>query len=209
VKFENGFTTQAAADEVFEALMDVRGVASCLPGATVGDETEDGGLEATVAVKVGPIRMTYAGTMHVTDRDDAARTASMNIKAREQRGQGNAEANVGLAVAGIDGGSQATITTDLMVTGRVAQMGAGIMQEVANAMVAQFAECLQAKLAPAAPTAAAAAGNGAAQPADVSQAAPAPPPPPPQPATAEAVKPLGLVLRAIWARIRRAFGAGR
>jgi carbon monoxide dehydrogenase subunit G len=207
VKFENGFTTQAPADEVFEALMDVRGVATCLPGATVGDETDDGGLEATVAVKVGPIRMTYAGTMHVTERDDAARTASMNIKAREQRGQGNAEANVGLAVTGIDGGSQATITTDLMVTGRVAQMGAGIMQEVANAMVAQFAECLQSKLAPAPPAAPAAAANGAAQPQDVATAAP--PQAPAAPAQAEAVRPLGLVMKAVWARIKRAFGGGR
>ena len=206
MKFENAFTTGAPADEVFEALMDVRGVATCLPGATIGAETEDGGLEATVAVKVGPIRMTYAGTMHVTARDDDARTASMNIKAREQRGQGNAEATVGLAVAGIDGGSQATITTDLMVTGRVAQMGAGIMQEVANAMVAQFAECLQTKLAPAAPAAPAAAANGAARSEDV---ATAPAQAPPAPAQAEAVRPLGLVMKAIWARIRRAFGGGR
>jgi uncharacterized protein len=200
VKFENGFSTAAPADEVFAALMDVRGVAGCLPGATVGDETPDGGLEATVAVKVGPIRMTYAGAMHVTQRDDEARTASMNVKAREQRGQGNAEANVGLAVAAEDGGSRATITTDLMVTGRVAQMGAGIMQEVANAMVAQFADCLQARLA-AAPAADAEAAPAAA----AGSAGPTPPAPEPA-ATADAVRPVGLVLRAIWARIRHAFG---
>ena len=130
--------------------MDVRGVAGCLPGASIGGDTEDGGLEATVAVKVGPIRMSYGGTVHVIERDDAARTASMRVRAREQRGQGTAEATLGLAVvADGDGGSRATVTTDLMVTGRVAQMGAGIMQDVAGSMVNDFAACLSARMGPA------------------------------------------------------------
>ena len=203
MQFENAFTTAAPADRVFAALMDVRGVAGCLPGATVGEDTDDGGLQATVAVKVGPIRMTYAGTMHVTARDDGARTATMNVKAREQRGQGNAEAHVGLAVADADGGgSRATITTDLMVTGRVAQMGAGIMQDVANAMVGQFADCLQARLATPTDAAEEADGLGTAGLAG----ADVPPSPSAQPAATDAVRPLGLVVRAIFARIRRAFG---
>ena len=94
--------------------------------------------------------MCYGGTVHVIERDDAARTASMRVRAREQRGQGTAEATLGLAVvADGDGGSRATVTTDLMVTGRVAQMGAGIMQDVAGSMVNDFAACLSARLGPA------------------------------------------------------------
>jgi carbon monoxide dehydrogenase subunit G len=156
VQFSNEFTAPAPPDEVFAALMDVRGVAGCLPGASVGGDTEDGGLEATVAVKVGPIRMSYGGTVHVVEHDDAARTASMRVRAREQRGQGTAEATLGLAVAAEGaGGSRATVTTDLMVTGRVAQMGAGIMQDVASSMVDDFAACLSARMGerPAAPAA--------------------------------------------------------
>ena len=150
MQFSNEFAAPAAPDEVFATLMDVRGVAGCLPGASIGGDTEDGGLEATVAVKVGPIRMSYGGTVHVIERDDAARTASMRVRAREQRGQGTAEATLGLAVvADSDGGSRATVTTDLMVTGRVAQMGAGIMQDVAGSMVNDFAACLSARMGPA------------------------------------------------------------
>ena len=150
MQFSNEFAAPAAPDEVFATLMDVRGVAGCLPGASIGDDTEDGGLEATVAVKVGPIRMSYGGTVHVIERDDAARTASMRVRAREQRGQGTAEATLGLAVvADGNGGSRATVTTDLMVTGRVAQMGAGIMQDVAGSMVNDFAACLSARMGPA------------------------------------------------------------
>src|SRR6476659_2923366 len=175
MQFSNEFTTPAAPDEVFATLMDVRGVAGCLPGASIGGETDDGGLEATSAVKVGPIRMSYGGTVHVIERDDAARTASMRVRAREQRGQGTAEATLGLAVVeDRGGGSRATVTTDLMVTGRVAQMGAGVMQDVASSMVDDFAACLSARLGPApAPAAAPSA-------ADAPAAAEAPAPPPPQ-----------------------------
>lgn len=186
MQFSNEFTAPAAPDEVFATLMDVRGVAGCLPGASIGDDMEDGGLEATVAVKVGPIRMSYGGTVHVIERDDAARTASMRVRAREQRGQGTAEATLGLAVVEDGaGGSRATVTTDLMVTGRVAQMGAGIMQDVASSMVDDFAACLSARMTPAS---------------DIAPSSP----PPPQPASE--VKALPLFLKAIRARLARLFG---
>ena len=195
MQFSNEFTAPAAPEEVFAALMDVRGVAGCLPGASIGGDTEDGGLEATVAVKVGPIRMTYAGTVHVVSRDDAARTASMRVRAREQRGQGTAEATLGLAVADDGtGGSRATVTTDLMVTGRVAQMGAGIMQDVAGSMVDDFAACLSARMTPAATVAAPAA--------EVPLSAP-----PPSQAAGE-VKALPLLWKALRARLARLFGRG-
>lgn len=190
MQFSNEFTAPAAPDEVFATLMDVRGVAGCLPGASIGEETDDGGLAATVAVKVGPIRMTYGGTVHIVERDDAARTASMRVRAREQRGQGTAEATLGLAVAEDGGGgSRATVTTDLMVTGRVAQMGAGIMQDVASSMVDDFAACLSARMTPAA---ASAEPAGPAAP----QAAERP----------REVKALPLLWKALRARVARLFG---
>ncbi|MGH3074911.1 MAG: SRPBCC family protein [Gaiellales bacterium] len=194
MQFSNEFAAPAAPDEVFATLMDVRGVAGCLPGASIGGDTEDGGLEATVAVKVGPIRMSYGGTVHVIERDDAARTATMRVRAREQRGQGMAEATLGLAVAADDdGGSRATVTTDLMVTGRIAQMGAGIMQDVAGSMVNDFASCLSARMGPAPAPAAA-------------PEAPAATPPPPAPEVAGEVKALPLLWKALMARLGRLFG---
>jgi carbon monoxide dehydrogenase subunit G len=200
MKFSNEFTAPAAPDDVFTTLMDVRGVAGCLPGASIGGDTEDGGLEATVAVKVGPIRMSYGGTVHVIERDDAGRTASMRVRAREQRGQGTAEATLGLAVVEDgDGGSRATVTTDLMVTGRVAQMGAGIMQDVASSMVDDFAACLSSRLTPAAALA-------TAPPAPSAPAEAAPPPPQAPPQVASEVKALPLLWKALMARLRRLFG---
>ena len=171
MQFSNEFAAPAAPDEVFATLMDVRGVAGCLPGASIGGDTEDGGLEATVAVKVGPIRMSYGGTVHVIERDDAARTASMRVRARRAARPGDGRGHAGLAVvADGNGGSRATVTTDLMVTGRVAQMGAGIMQDVAGSMVNDFAACLSARLGPA-PAAAPAEPAAAPPPAPANQVA--------------------------------------
>jgi carbon monoxide dehydrogenase subunit G len=192
-------------------MLDVRGVATCMPGATIGEENEDGSLNATVAVRVGPIRMTYGGTVRVEDADQATHTAKMRVVAREQRGQGGAEANVTLSVADSEGGSHATMITDLSVTGRVAQMGAGVMQEVANSMVSQFADCLSSRLTPA-PAAAppaepppAPAEGAAAQPAVTTTPA-APPVTPTAPAQqAQELKALPLLFRALGARIKRIF----
>jgi uncharacterized protein len=206
VQFTNEFTAPASPDTVFDAMLDVRGVATCMPGATIGEQAEDGSLAATVAVRVGPIRMTYGGTVRVEDADHEAHTARLRVSAREQRGQGGAEAAVSLTIVAQDGGSKATMVTDLSVTGRVAQMGAGVMQEVANSMVVQFADCLAAKLAaepaPAPPPPAA---GGEAAPA-ATQAPPAPArAAPPQ---AQELRALPLLFRAIGARIARIFKRG-
>ncbi|MGN6378947.1 MAG: SRPBCC family protein [Gaiellales bacterium] len=205
MQFTNEFTAPAPADEVYAAMLDVRGVATCMPGATIGEENEDGSLAATVAVKVGPIRMTYGGTVKVEEADQASRTARLRVVAREQRGQGGAEANVTLTVADQNGGSHATMVTDLSVTGRVAQMGAGVMQEVANSMVGQFADCLSSRLAPA-PTPVTPSEPGEA---DEATAPPPPEPPGPPPPKArteqQELKALPLLFKALAARIRRIF----
>ena len=130
------------------------------------------------------------------ERDDAARTASMRVRAREQRGQGTAEATLGLAVvADGDGGSRATVTTDLMVTGRVAQMGAGIMQDVAGSMVDDFAACLSARM-------------GCRRRRRRRLRAPRPPPPPAAAQAASEVKALPLLWKALRARLARLFSRG-
>jgi carbon monoxide dehydrogenase subunit G len=188
-------------------MLDVRGVATCMPGATIGDENEDGSLNATVAVRVGPIRMTYGGTVRVEEADQATHTAKLRVVAREQRGQGGAEANVTLSVADSDGGSHATMVTDLSVTGRVAQMGAGVMQEVANSMVSQFADCLSSRLTPAPAAAEPAPPPVDAPAAPATTTAPAAPPvTPTAPAQqAQELKALPLLFKALGARIKRIF----
>jgi uncharacterized protein len=194
MRFENAFEAPARAGDVYEAMLDIRSVAGCLPGATVGDRNADGAYEATIAVKVGPIRLTYAGTVAIAERDDDALRATLVAEAREQRGQGTARATISMQVEAADPGSRTVLETDLVVTGRVAQMGQGIMQQVANTMIEQFAACLRDRLAPADVPAAMPAGGAAPAPAR------------PARANSQEIHALPLLFRAMWKRVRHPHG---
>lgn len=192
MQFENAFQVFADPDEVFRTMLDIPAVASCLPGATVGDRQEDGSYAASIAVKLGPVRMTYNGTVQVTESDPASRAATLLASGRELRGQGTARATIAMQVTAAADGSRVMMETAMQITGRVAQMGAGIMGEVADSMVNQFADCLQGTLAIESSVAAAVAESSGT--ADSRR--------PPAPVAAE-LRALPLLLRAIRARITR------
>jgi carbon monoxide dehydrogenase subunit G len=116
-----------------------------------------------VKVKVGPIQVTYAGTARFTDKDEATRRAVIEASAKEARGSGTATATI-TAQLQDDGGSatNVTVTTDLAITGKPAQFGRGVMEEVGNKLLGRFADCLADTL-----------GGGDAATASSSEAAPA------------------------------------
>jgi carbon monoxide dehydrogenase subunit G len=146
VLIENEFDVAAAPAEVYELMLDPERVATCLPGAEVTGKNDDGSYAATMTVKLGPVRMTYKGTVAIVESDPAARTASMLAKGSEARGQGTAQATLRMAVAEREGGSHVSVAADMLVTGRVAQMGRGVMQDVAKRMIAQMARTMEARL---------------------------------------------------------------
>src|SRR4029077_2635336 len=126
---------------------DVEKVAPCIPGAHILGRREDGSYDAEVKVKLGPVSMTYRGAVNVEEHDDAERTAKLRAKGNEARGQGTAQAVMSMAVApSDDGGSHVSVSTDLLVSGRVAQMGQGIMQDVAKRMIAEMSRNMEAML---------------------------------------------------------------
>jgi uncharacterized protein len=145
VRFENEFTLPSPPARAFELLLDVERVAPCFPGGRVGAAGDDGAYPAEVTVKLGAIRLVYRGSVRVAERDDAARRAVLAAKAREARGQGTAEAHVTMEVAGGGAGadgSRVRVGTELQITGRVAQMGRGVVEDVARRLVDEMAACL-------------------------------------------------------------------
>ncbi len=174
MRFENTFTVQAPPDEVLATLLDVERVAPCMPGAEVLERVDDNAYKVGIRVRVGPISMTYRGDVRITERDDAARTATMHAKAKEARGQGTADAQVHMRLTEEDGGTRASLETDVALSGRVAAMGQGVIADVAGKLVETFAENLAAMLAPGA-----APSPSAAVP-QTPDAAPAPAPALPQ-----------------------------
>ena len=144
---ENEFAVAATPDEVYALMLDPERVATCIAGAEVTGRNDDGSYGAQVTVKLGPVKMTYKGTIAIVETDPAARTASMLAKGAEARGQGSAQAMLNMAVSEREGGgSHVTVAADMLVTGRVAQMGRGVMQDVARRMIGQMAQNMEALL---------------------------------------------------------------
>ena len=146
MKLEHDFAVPAPIDEAWKVLLDVERVAPCMPGATLltvnGDE-----FTGTVKVKVGPIQVTYKGQAKFAELDETAHRAVIEATGKEARGTGTAAATVTAELVA-DGASstKVKVETDLNVTGRPAQFGRGVMEEVAAKLIGQFASCLAEEL---------------------------------------------------------------
>ena len=176
MEFENEFTVDAPIGEVYDTLMDVERVAPCMPGAEVLERKADDAYRVGIKVKLGPVSMTYRGDVEIVERDQDAHTAKMSVKAKEARGQGTANATVDLRLAEQHGNTHGTIDADVRLSGRAAAMGRGIVADVSERLVDEFARNLAAMLAGPEP-------EPAAQPAPPPE--PTEPTPEPAPSTAE------------------------
>jgi hypothetical protein len=106
-----------------------------------------------VKVKLGPMTMNYKGDVEIVDKDAAAHSATMRAKAKEARGQGTASANIRMALEPHDGRTQASILTEMQMSGKAAAMGQGVIKDVAATLTDTFAHNLAALVeAPAAAT---------------------------------------------------------
>ena len=146
MRFENSFDVAAPLEEVWDALLDVERVAPTVPGAQVLEQTGEDAYKVAIKVKVGPMSMTYRGEVEIVERDEAAHRAVMKARAKESRGQGMANADVTMVLSGENGGTAATVTTDVELSGKVATMGQGVLQDVSGRLVQTFAQNLAAML---------------------------------------------------------------
>src|SRR5918911_389675 len=146
MRFENRFDVDAPIDRVWDAVLDVERVAPTVPGAQVLERTGENAYKVAIRVKVGPMSMTYRGEVEITQRDEAAHRAVMKARAKESRGQGTADADVTMVLAGADGRTSATVTTEVQLSGKVATMGQGVLQDVSGRLVQTFATNLAAML---------------------------------------------------------------
>jgi len=157
VKLENSFEVPASPEEAWALLMDVPRIIPCMPGATLDAAVDDDNWKATMAVKLGPISLSFKTDVKREESDQAARRAKLSARAREARGKGNASATIESSLTPQNGGTKVDIVTDLQLTGPVAQYGRGLVQDVSSQLVGQFADCLKKQLGAATPEEAAAA----------------------------------------------------
>ena len=205
MQIENEFTVAAPADALWAYLLDVEKIAPCMPGAELTETIDDRNWKGTVHAKFGPVSMSFAGSVSMNERDDAAHRVVLKAKGMEQKGKGAANASVTswLEPAADPGSTTVKMQADITLTGAAAQMSRGLLPEISKKLTQQFADCLQAGMA----------AEATAAPATASAGSPTAGSPTPTPAAAKPVGGIGLGLSALWATVvaffRRLFGGGR
>ena len=144
---QNSFVVPADIETTWKALLDIHRIAPCMPGAVL-TASEGDTFEGTVKVKLGPVTMTYGGTARFVETDEANGRAVIDASGKESRGSGTAKALVTTQlVAESPTSTRVEVVTDLIVTGKPAQFGRGVMQDVAGRIIDQFAANLSAVIA--------------------------------------------------------------
>jgi carbon monoxide dehydrogenase subunit G len=146
VQLEHSFTVPAGIEDAWKVLLDIERVAPCMPGAALtsvdGDE-----FTGLVKVKLGPVGLTYNGKASFAEKNSAEHRAVIVAQGKDARGSGTAAATVTatLTEAGV-AETTVHVVTDLNITGKPAQFGRGVMTDVGNKLIGQFADCLASKL---------------------------------------------------------------
>ncbi|HET6866896.1 MAG TPA: SRPBCC family protein [Solirubrobacteraceae bacterium] len=144
---ENEFTVGADIDAVWRELLDMEGVASCLPGATITATEQDNVYDGSMRLKIGPMRVEYRGRATLSEVDEANHTAVISLSAREAKGQGSAMATIRNRLETVDGGTKVSAETDLQITGPQAQFGRGVIEDVGKRVLGEFSQRLEERIA--------------------------------------------------------------
>jgi carbon monoxide dehydrogenase subunit G len=150
VQLEHSFTVPVEVDEAWRVLLDIERIAPCMPGAAL-DTVDGDDFTGSVKVRLGPIGLTYKGKASFVEKDDVAHRAVIDAQGKDARGNGTASAKVTATLTPDGSGTAVAVVTDLNITGKPAQFGRGVMVDVGNKLIGQFADCLAGKLGAAAP----------------------------------------------------------
>jgi len=164
MKINNEFTVGAPIQQAWDTMLNLERIAPCLPGAAIQDEKEEGEYDGTMKVKIGPITANYKGTVKFEEVDEDNHRAVLQATGRDARGQGTASATIVSTLQEEGDGTKVSVETDMKLTGRAAQFGRGIAQDVATKMLGQFASCLEEEITGGPEEGAAAAAGTAPQP---------------------------------------------
>jgi len=146
MRIDNEFTVDAPIDRVWALFNDVEELAPCMPGTQLTG-VEEGVYSGKVKVKVGPVVAAYRGTARYVEQDAQARRVVVESSGRAERGAGNAAATVTVHLSEPEPQrTEVTVATDLKITGKLAQMGGGMIKDVSERLLKQFVETVENKL---------------------------------------------------------------
>jgi uncharacterized protein len=140
------FSVPTGVAEAWDAFNDLEGLAPCFPGATItsvdGDE-----FSGSVKIKLGPISLMYNGSGRYIERNDADRRVVIEARGKDKRGNGTATATVTASFAESGAQTDVEVLTDLVITGKPAQFGRGVISDVSDKLLDQFVSCVSGRFA--------------------------------------------------------------
>ncbi len=145
MKLENEFTVDAPVDEAWETMIDLERVTPCLPGAALTEQEGDE-YRGKMTVRLGPVKQEYNGTVKFEETDEENHRAVLKADGKDQRGQGTASATITSTMSEKNGGTKVHVETDMQLTGKAAQFGRGVQEDVATKLLTQFADCLEKEI---------------------------------------------------------------
>jgi carbon monoxide dehydrogenase subunit G len=142
----NAFEVAEPTDKVWSFFDDISQVASCLPGAELTEDLGDDRYRGKVAVRMGPVKLQFAGIAEITERDDAAQRIVVDANGADEKGRGQAAMLVTAKLTATSGGTKVDVSQDLQLSGAAAQYGRGMISDVSAILMRDFATNMQARI---------------------------------------------------------------
>jgi len=143
---KNEFQVAAPIDKVWQFFGDIPQVAACLPGTELTDDLGGDKYKGRVAVRMGPVRLQFAGTADITERDEAAKRVVVHASGADEKGRGQASMVVTATLARAGRGTKVGVTQDLQLSGAAAQYGRGMISDVSAVLMRDFSVNMQNRI---------------------------------------------------------------
>ncbi len=206
MEFDNSFEVPLPPEEAWKVLLDIERIAPCMPGAELTEIVDKSTYKGRISVRLGPVALTFAGTVRFEAIDDAQHTAKVSAQGSDAKGRGGAHATAEFRLQPAGTGSKVLVHTNLTLSGSVAQYGrgVGIVQATAAQLMKQFANCLAQKFGQQQVAAPPLVPDGSSPPPPQTESLP-PLQAKPPPAPAAPISGFALIARVIWSAITGLF----
>ena len=143
---KNEFEVAEPVEKVWQFFDNIPQVAACLPGAELTEDLGDDKYKGKVAVRMGPVKLQFAGTADITERDEAAKRLVVHASGADEKGRGQASMVVTATLARAGRGTKVGVSQDLQLSGAAAQYGRGMIADVSAVLMRDFAVNMQNRI---------------------------------------------------------------
>ncbi|MSO40094.1 MAG: carbon monoxide dehydrogenase [Ilumatobacteraceae bacterium] len=143
---KNSFEVAQPIESVWVFFQDIPQVAACLPGAELNDLVGDDKYVGKVAIKLGPVKLQFAGSAQIKERNDSAKRIVVDAAGADEKGRGQAALMLTASLTPISSGTKVDVLMDLQLSGAAAQYGRGLVSDVTQVLLGDFASTMQARL---------------------------------------------------------------